>query len=105
MGKVRVRALAVELTAACNQKCDYCYNEWREDGGAHVHTGGPDKLMARVQKLLASLELAEVTLTGGEPFARPDLWALLDVLTERGVGIKMISNGGLGTEAIAGRLA
>jgi len=105
MGRVRLRALAIELTAACNQKCDYCYNEWREDGGAHVHTGGPDKLVARVQKLLDAFDVSEVTLTGGEPFARPDLFELLELVGSRVPHVKMISNGGLVTDALAERLA
>ena len=34
----RVHSLAIELTAFCNQRCDYCYNAWREDGGASLGT-------------------------------------------------------------------
>ncbi|HEX6276395.1 MAG TPA: radical SAM protein [Polyangiaceae bacterium] len=105
MGRVRLRALAIELTAACNQKCDYCYNEWREDGGAHVHTGGPERLRARVERLLGAFELSEVTLTGGEPFARPDFFDLLELVEAHVPTVKIISNGGLVTRAFAERLA
>jgi pyrroloquinoline quinone biosynthesis protein E len=105
MGRVRLRAIAIELTAACNQKCDYCYNEWREDGGAHVHTGGPARLRQRVERLLSAFELAEVTLTGGEPFARPDFFELLELVRAHVPVVKIVSNGGLVTAELAQGLA
>lgn len=105
MGRVKVRALAIELTAACNQKCDYCYNAWREDGGAGVATGGPSKLLARLARTFDALEVEEVTLTGGEPLSRPDLFDVIAFVRARGARVKIISNGGLVTQELAGRLA
>jgi radical SAM protein with 4Fe4S-binding SPASM domain len=102
---VKLRALAIELTAACNQKCDYCYNAWREDGGASVATGAPSKLRARVERMFEAFEIEEVTLTGGEPFARPDLFEILALVRARGAHVKIISNGGLVTPELAAKLA
>jgi radical SAM protein with 4Fe4S-binding SPASM domain len=97
--------LAIELTPACNQKCDYCYNEWREDGGASVETGERDRLFYRVERILDAWQLDHVTLTGGEPFARHDIFELLDLLSKHGVPAQIISNGGLIDDEIAARLA
>ncbi len=56
----QVHSVAIELTAYCNQKCTYCYNEWRDDGGQSIgHTEG-QKLFARVDKLLSALEVDHV---------------------------------------------
>jgi len=101
----KLYSVALELTAACNQKCDYCYNEWREDGGAHVATGGRDVWLARVARILDTFEVGEFTLTGGEPFLRPDIFDLLELIRARGSGVHIISNGGLITRSIAERLA
>lgn len=101
----KVYSVAIELTAFCNQKCDYCYNEWREDGGASIDAGGVDALLARARKVVEELEVDHVTLTGGEPLAHPRLFQLLDLLREHRVPAQMISNGGLVTERIAERLA
>jgi radical SAM protein with 4Fe4S-binding SPASM domain len=106
MGAARpkLHSVAIELTAHCNQKCDYCYNAWREDGGAELTAQHRDKLLPRVRRLLEAVELDHVTLTGGEPFARADLFELLDLLTEHRVPAQIISNGGLITDAHAARL-
>lgn len=98
-------SVAIELTATCNQKCTYCYNDWRADNGAEVDTADTEQLLARATKLLDFLEIDHFTLTGGEPFARSDIWALLDLLKDRGARVQFISNGGLITERIAERLA
>jgi radical SAM protein with 4Fe4S-binding SPASM domain len=101
----KVYSVAVELTAFCNQKCDYCYNEWREDGGQNMSTGDRKTLVARVSRLVAALDVDHVTLTGGEPFAHPGVFDVLDVLREHRVPAFFISNGGIVTDAIARRLA
>jgi len=101
----KVNAIAIEVTAHCQQKCSYCYNAWREDNGAGFEAGTSKKLLARVDKLLTALDVDHVTVTGGEPFARKDVFELLDLVKSHGVGIQVISNGGLVDDALAARLA
>lgn len=101
----RVHSLAIELTAFCNQHCDYCYNAWREDGGASVGTPHLDDLLARIDRVLDAVSLEHVTITGGEPLASRDLFPVLDHLRARHVRAQMISNGGLVTQELAARLA
>lgn len=99
------RALAViELTAFCNQHCDYCYNAWREDGGASVGTPELRTLLARIDRIVDAVSLEHVTISGGEPLASRDLFPVLDHLRARHVRAQMISNGALVTEDIAARL-
>lgn len=99
----KVYSIAIETTAYCNQKCDYCYNEWRDDGA--LGGGGRDKLLARASKLVESFDIDHVTLTGGEPLAQPGLFDLLDLFRAHGIGVQIISNGGLVTPELARRLA
>ena len=101
----KVYSVAIEVTPFCNQKCDYCYNEWREDGGAALETGSGDRIVARVRKLVDALDIDHVTLTGGEPLARPEAFRILDLLKERGISAQIISNGALVTDAMAERLS
>jgi radical SAM protein with 4Fe4S-binding SPASM domain len=99
-----VYAIAIELTAHCNQKCTYCYNAWREDDGKAAGAPEKDVLLARIARLCDVLRPDHVTLTGGEPFARNDVFDILDLLREKKVRMQIISNGGLITDRIAERL-
>ena len=101
----RVHSLAIELTAFCNQHCDYCYNAWRHDGGAAVGTPELTTLLARLDRILAAVSLEHVTITGGEPLASRDLFAVLDHLRRKHVRAQMISNAALVTEELARKLA
>ena len=98
-------ALAVELTSACNQKCTYCYNAWREDDGRGVGALPTETLVTLLGRALTEVEFDHVTFTGGEPFSRRDLFDVLDVCRARSTRFQMISNGGLVTDALAARVA
>lgn len=98
-------ALAIELTSYCNQKCSYCYNDWRDDGGKSVGSLPSKDLLALVDRALTEVELDHVTLTGGEPLARADFFEVMETIERHGVRAQIISNGGLVTDAIAERLA
>jgi radical SAM protein with 4Fe4S-binding SPASM domain len=101
----KVNSIAIETTAYCNQKCDYCYNEWREDSGGSLDRADRDKTLARVEKLLDALDLDHATVTGGEPFSHPRIFELFDLLQSRGVSFQIISNGTMITPELAARLA
>ncbi len=101
----KIYALAVELTSACNQKCSYCYNGWREDDGKGVGALPTPELLALLERALDEIEFDHVTLTGGEPLSRRDLFDVLELLQRKAMPFQMISNGGLVTEALAQRLA
>lgn len=97
-------ALAIELTAFCNQKCGYCYNDFREDPGT-VGSLPREELLGLVERALTEVDFEHVTLTGGEPFARPEVFDILEIVKRHGRSAIIISNGGLVTAAHAERLA
>lgn len=99
----RVHAIALELTRYCNQKCDYCYNAWRDEPQA----AGPatDRWPARIDRLLQAFDIDHFTLTGGEPLAYRGVFEVIERIRSSGVGVQMISNGGLITREVADRLA
>ena len=101
----KVHSIAIELTAHCNQQCTYCYNAWRADRTADLDQDSGEQQLARARKLLESLDVGHLTLTGGEPLSRPGVWDLLELASEHGIGAQIISNGSLVTDAIAKRLA
>ncbi len=104
MTRRRVHSIAIELTSHCNQRCSYCYNAWRADNGRTVGALPHAELLALVDKALRELEVDHVTLTGGETFARADVFDVLDTCKGHGVDALIISNGGLVDDALAQRL-
>ncbi|MCA9654113.1 MAG: radical SAM protein [Myxococcales bacterium] len=105
MSRRAVHSIAIELTSHCNQRCSYCYNDWRADNGRSVGALPHAELLAVVQRALTELSLDHVTLTGGETFARADVFDVLDLCRAHGVDVQIISNGGLVSDALAERLA
>lgn len=97
-------ALAIELTAFCNQKCGYCYNDWRDEP-SHIGSLPREELLGLVDRALTEVDFDHVTLTGGEPFARPEIFDVLSIIQKHGKRALIISNGGVVTDAHAERLA
>ncbi len=104
MARPRRYSLAIELTPYCNQKCGYCYNDWRDDPGETQALPGAE-LIPLIERAVTEVEFDHVTLTGGEPFARNDLFDILAALQRHNLRALIISNGGLITEQHAARLA
>lgn len=100
-----MRSVAVELTARCNQKCTYCYNAWRDDGGSAMGELDSETLLAMLTQLIEANDLRYLTLTGGEPFARKDIHEIIDFINGRGLGVVIISNGGLIRQETVERLS
>jgi len=104
VSRPRQYALAIELTSHCNQRCSYCYNDWREDNGREIGALASADLLALLDRALDEVEFDHVTLTGGEPLARKDFFEVVELCRQKGVGVFVISNGGLVDEAVAARL-
>jgi radical SAM protein with 4Fe4S-binding SPASM domain len=84
--------LEVELTAACNLRCSYCYRDalyGREKGRLTT---------ASLLSILASLRdrgLRSVELTGGEPLTHPDFARIAEFCLENFALVGLLTNGTL----------
>ncbi len=78
-----------EITYMCNMRCKHC--------GSGCGEKYPDELSTAealgVSRQLGELGLKQITLSGGEPFMRPDLTAIVKSLVEQGIHVSFISNG------------
>jgi MoaA/NifB/PqqE/SkfB family radical SAM enzyme len=95
----RLFGVLLELTYRCNLDCFFCYN----DLGLR---GEPLSLVAYRQLLddLAALGVLNLTLSGGEPLAHPDFFAVGAHARERGFVVRVKSNGHALRGALARRL-
>ncbi len=89
-------AVLIELTYRCNLDCVFCYNDLGRSGRALVLDD-----YRRLLDELAELGALHVALTGGEPLAHPDFFAIGAAARERGFVVRVKSNG----HALRGRLA
>jgi radical SAM protein with 4Fe4S-binding SPASM domain len=100
-----MRSIAIELTPRCNQHCVYCYNAWRGNAtGAGPELDGP-AWCGLIDRILNETALESITLSGGEPFLRHDLFEIIDHINRWGLPVAIISNGGVLTNAVARKLA
>ncbi len=81
-----------EVTPRCNLACTYCYNVWKTEGKTY-----PSELpLDEIENLADSLQAAHpvsVTLTGGEPLLRDDLYEIVSLFQKRGILVGIATNG------------
>ncbi|MCG6870705.1 MAG: radical SAM protein [Gammaproteobacteria bacterium] len=78
----------LELTYRCNLDCDFCYND--------LELRGRTLLLEDYRRLLqelAELGTLQLTLTGGEPLAHPDFFAIGAEARRLGFQVRIKSNG------------
>lgn len=95
--------LAVEVTARCNRRCRYCYNEWRDRDAAPEDLPA-DELLAVVEAALEATGRRAIQISGGEPLLRSDLFAIIEALRRPGRTISLVTDGGLLDEHAVGEL-
>jgi radical SAM protein with 4Fe4S-binding SPASM domain len=96
------RALQIEVTGACNLTCRMCLVRYRPRLDRNVASVDLATFKAIVDTLP---DLEEVTLQGlGEPLMAPDLFAMIEHASARGVRTIFNTNATLITRAVAERL-
>ncbi|CAJ36482.1 hypothetical protein RCIX1164 [Methanocella arvoryzae MRE50] len=92
-----------EVTAACNNRCLYCYNVWK----CHGRTAPGDLPAPEWAKITGKLQRESsvrlITVSGGEPLLREDLPEILGDIKTRGIDINLITNGTLLSEDAVAR--
>jgi MoaA/NifB/PqqE/SkfB family radical SAM enzyme len=93
-------AASLELTYRCNWRCVFCYNARRNDVRhlSAAEWGG-------VLDDLRALGTLYVALTGGEPLAHPEFLAIARAVRERAFALRILTNGALVTDVLAGEIA
>lgn len=85
----------LELETRCNLRCQFCYNYWRgapQDEPSQIATA---RLLPALDTLLDAADCSSITISGGEPLLRRDLFAILEHIHERGIPMVLTTNGTL----------
>ena len=81
----------LEVTTRCNQNCYYCYNRPSLLNKAELSLTQWESVL----KDLRDLGCLYLTITGGEPFLRDDIFELLELARRYRFAVSIISNGSL----------
>ncbi|MGD8241086.1 MAG: radical SAM protein [Armatimonadota bacterium] len=104
-GPKPLQTVIFEVTQACNHDCRHCYNVWKCPRGypdGQLDTAGTKRLLERI---FDETRTGHLTLSGGEPLLREDIFDLMAHAAERHVNINLLTNGSLVDEATAKRCA
>jgi radical SAM protein with 4Fe4S-binding SPASM domain len=88
------RKALVQITERCNLHCAHCFV-------SSVETGidlSLDDMVERVLPRLLRARVRRATLTGGEPFAHPDLLAICRAVVDAGLPVGICTNATLTTD-------
>lgn len=89
-----------ELTPRCNFNCNMCYVHLKPDEIPAVGREFTAEEWIDIAKEAQEAGTIELTLTGGEPFVRPDFREIYEAVHDMGFLIQIFSNGYLLTEEI-----
>lgn len=91
LGKTWSRPVSVNflITSRCNSKCVTC-DSWKlTDHDQELTTDD----FFRLADEMAEMEIPIVTIGGGEPTLRPDLWTIIRRFKDRGRNVQLTTNG------------
>ncbi|OGF45878.1 MAG: hypothetical protein A2231_07135 [Candidatus Firestonebacteria bacterium RIFOXYA2_FULL_40_8] len=97
--KVRPSSLIVALTNRCNSKCVMC-SYWKNTVTEELSFSE----LVRVFKEAGEAGVKAVTLYGGEPFLRKDIFDIISVVKENGMTVGVITNALLINEKMAEKI-
>jgi radical SAM protein with 4Fe4S-binding SPASM domain len=80
-----------ELTNACNLSCRHCYVNAGERLSRELTTKEALNLIAELDQI----GISNITLSGGEPFLRSDIWEIVEDLKRRHIPFVVYTNGTL----------
>ena len=101
----RQDSFVFEVTQRCNHDCPHCYNAWKNPVGYPMGELPTGETLAMLGELLDETGASLVSLTGGEPMLRSDIYEMVDYLNARRVTVNLITNGGLLDDSAIARLS
>ena len=101
----RIYAVSLGVTDLCNQKCRYCYNHDQYMDGKCKPDVPTKDILGVIDLLAVQQSIQQIEITGGEPFLRCDILAILDQISSKGIRIGIVSNASMVNASLASELA
>jgi radical SAM protein with 4Fe4S-binding SPASM domain len=90
--------LMYEVSGDCNCRCVFCYNAWKIGGDRRTAELGTGRALALLEKAIDETGCESITLSGGEPLLRNDIFEIISCIKKRNVSVSLVSNGALLTD-------
>ncbi|MEM2105492.1 MAG: radical SAM protein [Candidatus Bathyarchaeia archaeon] len=90
-----------EITNSCNLRCRHCYVAAAEKLERELDTNEALKLIGELDKI----GVTDITISGGEPFLRRDLWQIIEEIKSRRIPFIIYTNATLLNEGKIKKLA
>ena len=84
-------SVTLVITYACNYICDHCHSA----SHPKAEWGLPFETIARLIREMREMGTKHLSITGGEPLVRDDLFDILDLANHEGLRIQLVTNGSL----------
>lgn len=94
-GKV---SFMLEISRKCNQRCSFCYNTWKADGEPVRRPLSTRQLQNLLSKVVGESDCYSISVSGGEPLLRNDVFDIISFAKKKGVKVCLLSNGTLLTK-------
>jgi radical SAM protein with 4Fe4S-binding SPASM domain len=82
-----------EVAEPCNQRCSFCYNAWRTDGESAKKQLSTADALRVLERVIEETPCHSISLSGGEPFLRSDIFELIAFIKDKNKKACVISNG------------
>jgi MoaA/NifB/PqqE/SkfB family radical SAM enzyme len=93
-----------ELETRCNLHCKFCFNYWKEGDTRAPRRLPTAETLEGLTRLLDAVACEKLTISGGEPLLREDLFDILALVKSRGIPMVLTTNGTLLDAAMIDRL-
>ena len=97
--------IILKITSVCNLRCKHCFYSGTPEVYNSSGEFSTSELIDLAKFLADDLNVLSVTITGGEPFLRDDIFSLIDLLKSRSIIISIQTNATLIDSIIAKKLA
>jgi radical SAM protein with 4Fe4S-binding SPASM domain len=98
MDKPEKISIMYEVTARCNQSCTFCYNTWKTSDTSPIKQLSTRQAINLLAKVIDETDGCDISLSGGEPLLRDDIFELISFIKAKNVKVNLISNGTLLTD-------
>lgn len=96
-----LRSVHWSVTGNCNLRCRHCYMSAPDYKYKDLNTESCLEIIDQMEQA----NVSSVSITGGEPFVRRDIWQLLEYLCDKGIAVtEVYTNGLLLTDEVLGRI-